>query len=470
MKLVTTKSVNMEESNSASKESLSVISMDTLNMSSTTQLTDKKSQDNDVYNPFEHRNVAKPTSDFGTLVHLLKASMGTGILAMPLAIRNSGLIFGSIGTVVIGIICTHCVYVLIKSSHELCRRKKIPVLDLAETAEAAFSTGPPIFQKYASVARKFVNAALMTTMYSICCVYVVFVAQSIKQVSDFYMGGEDLLDIRVYIPMVLVLLIPLSLVRNLKYLVPFSALANLFVIVSFIILLYYIFSSSLDADGLVLMANVEQVPLFFATVIFAMEGIGVVMPLENSMKNPEHFITKLGILNIAMFIVVVLYSVIGILGYIRFGEEVLGSVSLNLPPEEVPAQVVKILYAVAVFFSYGLTYYVPTSLIMPDIEKKFPKAYSNIVQTAFRIFFVILTVAVAIAVPNLGPIISLVGALCFSTLGLFCPAVIETVTYWDNGLGWRLWKNILVTLFALLALLTGSYASILEIISEYTED
>jgi proton-coupled amino acid transporter len=72
-------------------------------------------------------------------------------------------------------------------------------------------------------------------------------------------------------------------------------------------------------------------------------------------------------------------------------------------------------------------------------------------------------------VPELGPIISLVGAVCYSTLGLFCPAVIETVTYWDYGLGWRLWKNILVVIFALIALLTGGYASILEIIAKYSK-
>ena len=76
-------------------------------------------------------------------------------------------------------------------------------------------------------------------------------------------------------------------------------------------------------------------------------------------------------------------------------------------------------------------------------------------------------VAIAVAVPNLEPIISLVGAFFFSILGLFCPAVIETVTYWEHGLGWRLWKNILVIIFSLIALLTGSYASILQIIDEY---
>jgi proton-coupled amino acid transporter len=58
------------------------------------------------------------------------------------------------------------------------------------------------------------------------------------------------------------------------------------------------------------------------------------MPLENSMKNPDHFISKIGILNIAMAIVVVLYAVIGFLGYIRFGDEVEGSVTLSLPAEE----------------------------------------------------------------------------------------------------------------------------------------
>jgi amino acid permease len=73
-----------------------------------------------------------------------------------------------------------------------------------------------------------------------------------------------------------VVLIPISLIRNLKYLVPFSATANIFIIISFIITLYYIFSENLDTSERELMANVEQLPLFFATVIFAMEGIGVV--------------------------------------------------------------------------------------------------------------------------------------------------------------------------------------------------
>jgi hypothetical protein len=56
-----------------------------------------------------------------------------------------------------------------------------------------------------------------------------------------------------------------------------------------------------------------------------------------------------------------------------------------------PAQVVKILYAVAILFSYGLQFYVPTTIVWPVIEQRIPKAYSNIAQTAFRIAVVICT-------------------------------------------------------------------------------
>lgn len=458
----------MNNKSSSSKESLSVINMESLNMSSTTQLTDKKSRFDDEYNPFEHRNVEHPTSDMGSLIHLLKSSLGTGVLAMPMAFKNGGLIFGSIGTVIVGIICTHCVYILVQSSQDLCRRQKVPFLGFSETAEAAFKSGPPGLQKFSAAGRKFVDGALLATYYSALCVYVVFVASSIKQVGDYYMNHTDVLDIRVYIPMLLIFLIPISLIRNLKYLVPFSALANIFILISFVISLYYIFKDSLDVGDLEYIANVQQLPLFFATVIFAMEGIGVVMPLENSMKNPDHFIGKLGILNIAMAIVVLLYGVIGLFGYLKYGDIVKGSVTLNLPDSEIPAQVVKVLYAVAILFSYGLQFYIPTSIIWPSIEEKVPKGMENAAQNSFRVVTVVCTVIVAIAVPNLGPIISLVGAVCFSTLGLFCPAVIETVTYWENNLGWRFWKNVIIVLFAILALVTGSYASVLEIIHEYT--
>ncbi|CAG2060858.1 unnamed protein product, partial [Timema podura] len=134
------------------------------------------------YNPFEKRIVEHPNSDTGSLVHLLKCSLGTGILAMPHAFRNAGLVFGTVVTVLVGLVCTHCIHILVRSSQILCLREKIPVLTFAETAEVAFKSGPPQLKKLAQVSKQFVNVALCATCYSTSCVYIVFVATSIKQV------------------------------------------------------------------------------------------------------------------------------------------------------------------------------------------------------------------------------------------------------------------------------------------------
>lgn len=43
----------------------------------------------------------------------------------------------------------------------------------------------------------------------------------------------------------------------------------------------------------------------------------------------------------------------------------------------------------------------------------------------------VITVIVATVVPNVGPMISLVGSVGFSVLGLVVPVALETVWYWD---------------------------------------
>nr|CAD7575120.1 unnamed protein product [Timema californicum] len=323
--------------------------------------------------------------------------------------------------------------------------------------------------------KSFVNVALAATYYSALCVYIVFIATAIKQVADYHYPigttTDETINIRLYILMLVPFLYALGLIRNLKYLVPFSALANVFILIGFCITLYYMFTDIPDtSDKVAITPDFSTLPVFFSTVIFAMEGIGVVMPLENSMKNPGHFLGCPGVLNIAMLIVVGLYAIIGLFGYLKYGDSVDASVTLNLPLEDVLAQVVKILIAAAILFSYGLQFFVPTDICWPMVEKHVSEGKKNILQNVFRLSTITATVAVAIAVPNLGPIISLVGAVCFSTLGLLCPAVIETATHWENGLGkfrWVLWKNVLIIFFSLLALITGAYTSILEIIHEY---
>ncbi|KAG6452503.1 hypothetical protein O3G_MSEX007666 [Manduca sexta] len=421
------------------------------------------------YNPFEHRKLAHPTSDMDTLIHLLKGSLGSGILAMPMAFRNAGLYFGLIATFAIGGICTYCVHVLVKTAHELCRRMQKPSLGFAETAEAAFLSGPPSMHKFSRLAKAMVNWFLVVDLLGCCCVYIVFIAKNVSQVINNHLQGTVWydMDIRVYMAMLYPFLIMMNLIRNLKYLAPFSMLANVLVGVGMGITFYYLFQdipSPSDRDA---MADFYRLPTFFGTAIFALEGIGVVMPLENNMKTPTHFIGCPGVLNTGMFFVVSLYAFVGFFGYLKFGDNTASSITLNMP-NELLGESVKLMIAVAIFFTYSLQFYVPMEVIWKNVRHLFG-AKKNLAEYSIRIAVITMTVCIAIAIPDLGPFISLVGAVCLSFLGLIFPAVIETVTFWDrpNGLGrfnWVLWKNIFMISFGIVGFLTGSYVSILGII------
>lgn len=59
-----------------------------------------------------------------------------------------------------------------------------------------------------------------------------------------------------------------------------------------------------------------------------------VMPLENNMKTPNHFIGCPGVLNIGMFILVTLYAITGFFGYLKYGPATEASVTLNLPVDQ----------------------------------------------------------------------------------------------------------------------------------------
>lgn len=98
------------------------------------------------------------------------------------------------------------------------------------------------------------------------------------------------------------------------------------------------------------------------------------------------------------------------------------------------------------------------------LAPKIPDNLHNISQIIVRTLIVAATVGVAALVPNLEPFIGLVGSICFSTLGIFIPAVVDTVLSWDENLGrykWRLFKNIFLAIFSMFALISGTYYSIL---------
>jgi proton-coupled amino acid transporter len=68
--------------------------------------------------------------------------------------------------------------------------------------------------------------------------------------------------------------------------------------------------------------------------MFAFEGIALVLPLQNAMKEPKKFVGLLGVLNVGMVVVSIIYVVIGFVGYWKYGEATAASLTLSLPVDQ----------------------------------------------------------------------------------------------------------------------------------------
>jgi hypothetical protein len=53
------------------------------------------------------------SSDTEALIHLIKMNVGIGVMAMPSAFYNSGLVVGIVAMVFMGIITVHCMHLLV---------------------------------------------------------------------------------------------------------------------------------------------------------------------------------------------------------------------------------------------------------------------------------------------------------------------------------------------------------------------
>lgn len=103
-----------------------------------------------------------------------------------------------------------------------------------------------------------------------------------------------------------------------------------------IIVTFYYSSQDLPSlsDRKLITSSVHELPLFFGTVIYLFEGIGLVLPLKNAMRNPKDFSKPLGVLNVGMAFLTVMFVLFGVIGYWKFGDDVKSSLTLNLPADE----------------------------------------------------------------------------------------------------------------------------------------
>lgn len=198
-----------------------------------------------------------------------------------------------------------------------------------------------------------------------------------------------------YLLFLLPLFILLSFVKSLRHLSLASSMANLLQTLGLMIVLYYLVKDIEKVPGSVEdIGTFKNFPLFLGTAIYAFEGIGLVLPLQKEMQKPESLRGYVGVLNVSMILVAAINIAIGFFGYRRFGIDVKGSITLNLPAEPL-YQSCNIIFATAIFLSYAIQYYVPFTIIWPWCKQvlhlRDGNRNTNIIEYLLRASLVVFT-------------------------------------------------------------------------------
>lgn len=265
-----------------------------------------------------------------TFFTLLKAFIGTGIMFLPKAFSNGGILFSSITMILVAAISMWSFHLLLA-----CKAKYSG--GYGELGHAIAGTRM----------RNLILGSITLSQLGFVCAGIVFVAENILSfLAAVSKSGEPLTTTSIILIQVLIL-IPFAFIRNISKLGPAALFADICIMIG-LGYIYYYDVAKLASEGMaesVVLFNPDKYTLMIGSAIFTFEGIGLILPIQSSMAKPEKFEYLLGTI---MLIITIIFTSVGALCYATFGEHTYIEIINNYPQTNKFVNAVQFLYSLAV--------------------------------------------------------------------------------------------------------------------------
>ena len=278
-------------------------------------------------------------SPMGAAMLLLKSFVGTGVLFLPRAYLNGGMMFSNVVLLLIAIFSYYCFILLVSV------RLKV---------KASFGDmGGIIYGKHF---RNMINFSLVISQIGFSSAYIVFVGENLQAFIEAVSHCKTSIDIKWVILMQMIIFLPLSLYRNINHIQKMALAADLFILLGLVYIYFYDVKTIVHQGGIsdIQDFNPKDWTLFIGTAIFTFEGIGLIIPIQGSMKDPGKFPT---VLASVMTIVSVVMISIGALSYAAYGSHTKTVVLSNMRQDNKLVNGVQFIYSVAILLSTPLQIY-----------------------------------------------------------------------------------------------------------------
>ncbi|KKK11818.1 amino acid transporter [Aspergillus rambellii] len=343
----------------------------------------------------------------GAALLLLKSFVGTGVLFLPRAFLNGGMLFSSLVLLAVSLLSYYCFILLVNT------RLKI---------DGSFGDiGGALFGKHM---RRIILGSIVLSQLGFVSAYIVFTAENLQAFVLAVSKCKSFIDIKFMVLMQLVIFLPLSLIRDISKLGFTALIADLFILLGLIYLFYYdIFTISAQggiAD--IVSFNPSTWTLFIGTAIFTYEGIGLIIPIQESMKHPQQFA---GVLAGVMVIITIVFLSAGALSYAAYGSATKTVVILNLPQDSKFVNAVQFLYSLAILLSTPLQLFPAIRIMENELFTRSGKYNPRIKwqKNCFRFFLVMICAFVAWGgAEDLDKFVSLIGSFaCVPLIYVYPP-------------------------------------------------
>lgn len=325
-----------------------------------------------------HRGGAGKASPTGAALVLLKSFVGTGVLFLPRAYLNGGMVFSNMVLLFVAALSYYCFVLLVTS------RLKV---------EGSFGDMGGIL--YGKWMRFLILSSIVISQIGFVAAYIVFVSENLQAFILAVSDCQTHIQVKWLILMQMVIFLPFSLFRDINKLSFTAFVADAFIILGLGYLFYYDVLT-LDKFGLadIILFNQKDWTLFIGTAIFTFEGIGLIIPIQESMADPRKFPK---VMFVVMIIITSLFIVMGAISYAAYGSKTETVVLLNLPQDNKLVNGVQFLYSMAIMLSTPLQIFPAIKILENGLFARSGKynPYIKWQKNVFRFFFVIVCAIIA---------------------------------------------------------------------------
>ncbi|KFY97394.1 hypothetical protein V500_02091 [Pseudogymnoascus sp. VKM F-4518 (FW-2643)] len=265
-----------------------------------------------------------------TFFLLLKSFIGTGVLFLPKAFKNGGFLFSIICLVTVSLVSYIGFRLLLQSRARYGG-------GYGDIGEAIGGTKM----------RSIILTSITISQIGFVCAGIIFTAENMKSFLEAVSETSSPLSTKAFIGLQIVLLIPLAFIRNISNLGGAALLADVCILLGLGYIYYFDISAMAmhNVNKTVQLFNPRDFALTIGSTIFTFEGIGLILPVQSSMKHQRKFESLLFII---MLIITIIFTSIGALSYATFGDKTSVEIISNLPQDDKLVNAVQFLYSLAV--------------------------------------------------------------------------------------------------------------------------